>query len=77
MIAGYVDHEDPTVPLTDLQMVQMLRLKGLQVARRTIAKYREELGIDSSKQRIQPGAKKKALRLTPAVAVSDVVACAG
>ncbi len=85
MIAGYVDHEDPSTPLTDLQMVQMLRLKGLQVARRTIAKYREELGIDSSKQRIQPGARKKSLRLTAALpvpgalpaAVSEPVACVG
>jgi len=50
-----IDHlvmsEKPETPLTDLHISSELKEKGLKVARRTIAKYREELGIPSSKER--------------------------
>ena len=44
-IATLVAEEDPAPPLSDQVIVQKLKEKGLQVARRTIAKYRDELKI--------------------------------
>ncbi len=52
LIAQAVDGENSGAPLTDLQISARLKAKGLRVARRTIAKYREELGIPSSKERL-------------------------
>ena len=44
-IAHIVADEDTTNPLSDQAMVAMLKEKGITVARRTIAKYRDELRI--------------------------------
>ena len=44
-IAHLVAEEDPAHPLSDKVIVDKLKEKGLQVARRTIAKYRDELKI--------------------------------
>lgn len=43
--------EGPKQILSDDQLVDMLRAKGFDIARRTVAKYREALGIGSSVQR--------------------------
>jgi RNA polymerase sigma-54 factor len=43
--------EDPERILSDDQLVDMLRAKGFDIARRTVAKYREAIGIGSSVQR--------------------------
>jgi len=48
-----VSNENPAHPLSDQKIVEGLRKKGLDVARRTVAKYREELGIPSSQGRKQ------------------------
>ena len=45
--------ENPAHPLSDKKIADDLRKKGLDVARRTVAKYREELGIPSSQGRKQ------------------------
>ncbi len=50
-IKKIVEHEDPQKPLSDSRIVGMLREAGLILARRTIAKYREELKIPPSSQR--------------------------
>lgn len=44
-IASLIESEDGKHPLSDAVIVKSLRAQGLQVARRTIAKYREELKI--------------------------------
>ncbi len=44
-IATLVQEEDPAHPLSDQEIVAKLQEKGLKVARRTIAKYRDELKI--------------------------------
>ncbi len=46
-----VDGEDPEKPLSDDELCRHLEREGFQVARRTIAKYRRELGIQSSYRR--------------------------
>jgi len=40
--------EDPARPLSDQRLVDALKETGVDVARRTVAKYREELGIEPS-----------------------------
>ena len=51
MIADLVAIEDRSSPLSDQEIVVKLQEKGLKVARRTVAKYREELGIMPSNLR--------------------------
>ncbi len=51
MIADQVSMEDRATPLSDQELVAKLQEKGLKVARRTVAKYREELGIMPSNLR--------------------------
>jgi RNA polymerase sigma-54 factor len=46
-----VDAENKKKPLSDDQLVDALANHGLQVARRTITKYRQKMGIPSSRQR--------------------------
>ena len=43
--------EVPQEPLTDQQIVEQLRSEGVQIARRTVQKYRDQLGILSSRYR--------------------------
>ncbi len=45
MIAEIFKTEDATHPLSDQEVVKMLAGKGISIARRTVAKYRDELGI--------------------------------
>ena len=45
MLADIVAVEDKSAPLSDQELVVKLQEKGLSLARRTVAKYREELGI--------------------------------
>ncbi len=51
MIRDLVEDEDASKPLSDSKLSQLLGRKGFDVARRTVAKYREELGIPSSQLR--------------------------
>ncbi len=45
MLADLVALEDKSAPLSDQELVAKLHEKGLTLARRTVAKYREELGL--------------------------------
>ena len=46
-----IEEEDPAHPLTDEQIAQRLRAEGIQVTRRTVAKYREDMKIPSTHHR--------------------------
>jgi len=46
-----IEDEDARHPLTDDQLAAMLNAQGIQLTRRTVAKYREDLGIPSTHQR--------------------------
>lgn len=48
MIAALIRDEDSAHPLSDQRLCQLLEEQGIHLARRTVAKYREELGIGSS-----------------------------
>lgn len=46
-----IEEEDPRQPLTDEQITLRLQTEGIQVTRRTVAKYREDMKIPSTHQR--------------------------
>ena len=46
-----VQEEDPAKPLTDQQIVHLFQEQGIQIARRTVAKYRDQLGILPARMR--------------------------
>ncbi|MFZ2085780.1 MAG: RNA polymerase factor sigma-54, partial [Candidatus Sulfotelmatobacter sp.] len=46
-----IDEEDSSRPLTDEQLTRILQAQGIQVTRRTVAKYREDMRIPSTHQR--------------------------
>lgn len=50
-IRALIAEEEPARILSDDQLVERLRAEGLDLARRTVAKYRESMGIGSSVQR--------------------------
>jgi RNA polymerase sigma-54 factor len=50
-IKKIIEAEDPRRPLSDSKIMSILQKEGLVLARRTIAKYREELKIPTSNQR--------------------------
>src|SRR5213596_3253285 len=50
-IQKMVDDEDPKNPLTDQQIVEMFAQRGVKIARRTVAKYRDQLGILPARMR--------------------------
>jgi RNA polymerase sigma-54 factor len=51
MLRKLIDAEDPRKPLSDQAIAGELHAKGIQVARRTVAKYREGLRIPTSSER--------------------------
>lgn len=55
MIKKLVSEEKPQKPLSDSKIAQLLKAEGINVARRTVAKYRELLGIATSSARKQLG----------------------
>ena len=50
-IKEMIDEEDPSSPCSDQNMAEKLKAKGIDISRRTVAKYRDEMGILSSSKR--------------------------
>lgn len=50
-VAKAIGHEDVRKPLSDQAIAEQLKAQGFQVARRTVAKYREELGLPPAHKR--------------------------
>jgi RNA polymerase sigma-54 factor len=46
-----IEEEDKSKPLTDEQITVLLQREGIDVTRRTVAKYREDMKIPSTHQR--------------------------
>lgn len=55
LIADLIRQEDPAAPLSDQALAEALAAKGLKIARRTVAKYRDEMGVPNSGQRRRYG----------------------
>ena len=51
LLKKYIQAETPEKPLSDSKLARLLSGQGIQVARRTIAKYRESMSIPSSSER--------------------------
>jgi RNA polymerase sigma-54 factor len=51
MVKKMIEEEDPQKPLTDEQITEKLQASGIDVTRRTVAKYREDMKIPSTHQR--------------------------
>jgi RNA polymerase sigma-54 factor len=54
-IRKIIDHEDATRPLSDQRIAEMLKSANIDIARRTVTKYRESMNILSSTKRRQVG----------------------
>jgi RNA polymerase sigma-54 factor len=54
-IQRMIKDEDPATPLKDQQIVDALKARGIEIARRTVAKYREELRIPPTSVRKRSG----------------------
>ena len=52
-IQQLIESEDPKRPLSDSGLTEALKREGINIARRTVAKYRDELGVPSSTARKQ------------------------
>lgn len=55
-IAEIIKNESPQKPLSDSQIADILKSKNIDIARRTVAKYREELNIPAKSLRTRAGA---------------------
>jgi RNA polymerase sigma-54 factor len=51
MIKSIVDAENPEKPHSDQKIVELLNGEGIKIARRTVAKYRDEMNIPTKSQR--------------------------
>jgi len=50
-----ISEENPAMPLSDQEIANILKEENIKLARRTVTKYREELGIKSARFRKQTG----------------------
>ena len=53
LLSQMIKEEDKTKPLSDTKIQEKLKEKGIDIARRTVTKYREQLGFLSSSRRIR------------------------
>ena len=51
LIKKITDEENPQKPFSDSKIVEILKARDIDVARRTVAKYRESLSIPPSNER--------------------------
>jgi len=50
-VKDLIDNENKTKPLSDQEIMKILEMEGLSIARRTVTKYRKALNVPSSRQR--------------------------
>ena len=55
MLRQLIEAENPRKPLSDARLAETLKAAGVPVARRTVAKYRDVMGIGSSQDRMRMG----------------------
>lgn len=53
MVAALIAREDKTAPLNDMDIARRLAEQGIPISRRTVAKYRAQLGLGGQGQRIR------------------------
>ena len=55
MVKRLIDDEPPHAPLADDTIAGLLERRGVRIARRTVAKYRDQLSIGPARSRLRPG----------------------
>jgi len=55
LIAELIRQEDPAAPLSDQALTDALAARGVRISRRTVAKYRDEMGLPNAGQRRRYG----------------------
>jgi RNA polymerase sigma-54 factor len=50
-ISRLIDKEEKRRPLSDQKIADLLKVEGVDIARRTVAKYREQMGIPTARLR--------------------------
>jgi RNA polymerase sigma-54 factor len=53
ILNDFIENEDKENPLSDEKLTELLQQKGYNIARRTVAKYREQLNISVARLRKQ------------------------
>ena len=48
LLREFIDGEDKAKPLSDQKLCLMMEERGVEISRRTVAKYRDEMGIPST-----------------------------
>ncbi|MCX8112278.1 MAG: RNA polymerase factor sigma-54 [Bacteroidia bacterium] len=51
VLRDMIEQEPPDKPFSDEKLVELLQARGIQIKRRTVAKYREQLGIPPARER--------------------------
>jgi RNA polymerase sigma-54 factor len=51
MLRELISSEEPKRRLSDVELARLIQARGIPLARRTVTKYREEMGIGSSRER--------------------------
>jgi len=51
MLQEMIESENPARPLSDQRIANMFGRRGISISRRTVTKYREEMGVSSSARR--------------------------
>ena len=51
MLEEIINSEDSSKPLSDEAISKLVKQKGIRISRRTVAKYRQEMGIPSTMAR--------------------------
>lgn len=73
-ISAIVTNENPATPLSDQEIALVLKKSGINLARRTVTKYREELGIKSARFRKQSTRKPSLAKAdTPVPAIAPLI----
>ena len=65
-IETLIGKEDTASPLSDQEIASLLKQEGITLARRTVTKYREEIGIKSARFRKQSPKKQTEIKAEPA-----------
>jgi RNA polymerase sigma-54 factor len=50
-IANLIQEENPQTPLSDQRIANILKKEGIEIARRTVAKYRDQMKINPARYR--------------------------
>jgi RNA polymerase sigma-54 factor len=63
LVGEIIAREHPAAPLSDVAVTRQLARRGIAIARRTVTKYRQQLGIPAADERGDAGVRRRARQL--------------